>query len=117
MTEIDKLRDLIGKNEIEEVIRRLKVYSVGSNTLTPIIMQEGKWSKLKMDFINGVISREEEVLERNKIALSLLQIIDEIKSRSGHAKNTESVKGATSKVSRRKKIPYLVLVSIYIMRL
>lgn len=109
MTEIDRLRDLVGKYEIEEVIRMLKLYSVSVNTRTEIFMQESRWNSLQMELRRGTGDRSEHSREKNEIAYSLLQITNQLDTRESYKskqnKTSEGVGKTTSKTSTAKPSP------------
>ena len=74
-----QLKDLISKNETEQVIQlMLQVTKEKSKVFNEVIIHYSKLQKLTTDCRIGTVHRENEMRERSKINHDLLQLVDEI---------------------------------------
>lgn len=78
--EIIELKDSIGKNNIESIIQEMKDKFKNKNlsdgAYNELIIIESRYNQLKSSSRKGVLRRDDETLEENKIRNSLLTLID-----------------------------------------
>lgn len=82
---LDLLRDLIAHDEMELAIEQLTALSKG--TATPevyreVIVQAGRLTRLRKQERRGLVSMDHASRERSHIADALLQLVDELSSRT-----------------------------------
>lgn len=72
------LKNLVGQNELTEVLRRLKeeVVSGDSSCYNDVIIVEKRISALTKSSIQGIVSFENETITDNSTSVSILAIID-----------------------------------------
>lgn len=105
------IKELLGKNRLEEAIREMKLY-VDNNTEMEIIQVEGRLNELKRKINLGLLSNQEQELERNKIAKALIEIV------SGKETTIATDKTPTLGSSRHKIIIFSTLLfSVFIFTL
>lgn len=75
---IKNIKDDIAGDRLELATSKLKNLFEGSPLLYEVIMQEARHNNLKTHIRNGVVSFKESTIEKNKIRLSLLEIVQEI---------------------------------------
>lgn len=74
-----ELKDLIGKNRINDVIRRLEDYADEQNDPDldgNVLTQRRNWSKLTQDRLRNLVSSEQDQLRSGKIVSDLLILIN-----------------------------------------
>ena len=72
-----RLKELVGKNETEQVIHvLLKLNKEKSKIFNELVVHSSKLQRLTTDCRHGIISRDDEMKERNKINSDILQIVD-----------------------------------------
>jgi len=78
--EIIELKDSIGKNKIEHIIEEMKNKFKNNNlsddNYNDLIIIESRYHQLQSSSRKGVLTRDDETLEENKIRNSLLSLID-----------------------------------------
>ncbi len=77
----EEIMMLIRNGEVEKAVGELLDLSKinGNEEIkNSIILQQTRWSHLEDDMNKGIISREDQQLERNKIHVALLHILDEM---------------------------------------
>ncbi len=74
MKNLNRIKELLGKNMLMEAIQEIKLHA-DSNAEIEIIQIEGRLNELKRKINSGLLSNQEQELERNKIAKALIEII------------------------------------------
>ena len=70
------LKEMIGSNELEEAINHMLSQSIANSKVSnQLIVILSRFKKLKDSMIEGTISSEEQNLEKNRITISVLEII------------------------------------------
>ena len=70
------LKEMIGSNELEEAINHMLSQSIANSKVSnQLIVILSRFKKLKDSMIEGTISSEEQKLEKNRITISVLEII------------------------------------------
>lgn len=72
------VKGAIKDNELQKALEMLKEVVVNNEDLNVLISLEGRLSKLKSDSLLGILKYDEELIEFNKIRISLLRLIDKI---------------------------------------
>lgn len=84
-----RLKSLLAKGKIERVISILKILLQNSNKLRDVLMQGYRQSEIEKYLIHGIANPIELLVEKNKVANSLLEIIDEIEETVENQKEIE----------------------------
>ncbi len=74
---IAHLKELVSQNKLAEAIANLQDLFQGSQALNEVILQSSRFNQLKESIRTGTIRLEDANIERNKLTLALLEIIDE----------------------------------------
>jgi len=77
----EEIMMLIRNGEIEKAVGELldlAKINQSEELKNDIILQQTRWSHLEADINNGIISREDQRMERNKIHIALLHILGEM---------------------------------------
>ena len=97
---IKDIKNRISEDRIDEAIRMLKIgVSPKSTTLNEVYLIESRIDSLKKLIRKGTISNSETQIEKNKIANSLLEVIDQIDSNE-FSDEFESKKGLSNKLTK-----------------
>lgn len=73
------IQTLLEKDNLEEALHSFKCLVIDNDIRNSITANYGRWSELRKSFSEGVISKQEETLQKNRIRKSLLSILQEIK--------------------------------------
>lgn len=106
-----KILNLIGSANIEAALDQLMSQLSGQNNANEVVLLKSRYSDLKRQVRNGLISNQEETLRRNQIVNSIIALVDELKemdaipdSRSQH--QSENDNDANGK--NRKQLALLI---------
>jgi len=72
------IRELIGKDRIEEAIELLKANTTNRDSLNAIIIQSANYDEVKKFIQAGTISFEQSNISKAKIRYALLKLVDEL---------------------------------------
>ena len=78
--DIDELKTLVAQDKIEKVLKILNATGdeLDSDIKTQLILFQGRYSKLKTDNTNGILTPAELNMQKSRLRVSLLSIIDTI---------------------------------------
>ena len=75
---IEQIRDLLAQDRLQEALRQLNELLEGSPKLKQAIIQSRRYESIENSIHAGVVSFENANMEKNKIALSILNLLDEL---------------------------------------
>ena len=75
---IEKVKDLLAKGELENAIELLRIEFNSSRYVNYLVVQSSRVKKLHKEIQLGIINFEDSSIERNKIIVSILSLLDEI---------------------------------------
>lgn len=84
-----RLKNLLANGNIEQVISILKILLQNSDKLRGVLMQGYRKSEIDKYLVHGMANPIELLVEKNKVANSLLEIIDEIEGTVRNQKEIE----------------------------
>jgi len=80
---ITHLKDLIAQDKLGQVIADLQGLFQGSPAFNEVILQSSRYNQLKAAIRTGTIMLEDANIERNKLTLALLEMIDDFEAELG----------------------------------
>ena len=76
--EVDRLKELVAEDNLEEVFRLLDKISLDNDMRNSLIQLENTMANLRKDSMKGLLDSSEESLKRNRLTNSILEFIDEL---------------------------------------
>ncbi len=95
-------KSLIAKGKIDEVFVLLEEIGENSPLINEISLLKSQYNKLKKATQNGLLSKREEQIKRNKINYKLLSIIDDLE-KENQSKPIATPRGEAVKTKQRAK--------------
>lgn len=94
-----QIKNLLAQSRTKAAIEQLSAYENPLLNQNQLIQLANRWENNESDYIiNGILEREEYLLERNKIVNALLAILDKM-YRTAEAKQDESKKSPNNEAS------------------
>lgn len=74
------LLHLISEDKLQQAAKKLRNQLKGSPHLNEIILHSARLTELEKKERNGIINLEDSLLNRNKLRIALLQLIEEVRT-------------------------------------
>lgn len=80
MVLIKKLKELISKDDLDEVFRILQNLRLKKDIYNRIVSNTARYNNVKIEYLQDIISQKDKNLTLNKLRIELLGIIDELEN-------------------------------------
>lgn len=77
---MEEIKNLLEKDQLDEVIIKLKKYITENDLQNQILLNSARNSDIKRMIRQGIVSFDDALIEKNKIRLALIEIINEIET-------------------------------------
>ena len=101
----EKIRGLIGKNELEEAIVELSDLLQNSPKLDDAILQSSRWNDTKKQIRKGQINYEQANISKNQIRAGLLELLRDIEEKSNSPEINRELELSLTEVKLIHAIP------------
>ena len=89
---ISNLRKGIAEDQLDSVLKDLRVFLENSPKLDTAIIQSARFNQLKKQINLGIINKEDANIERNKLRVALLELLTEIEEKAKISEISTEVK-------------------------
>lgn len=99
---IAKIKTLVAENDLEQAINELKTFMENQKQYNSVIIQSARYNDIESQIRINVVSKENADIEKNKIRLAILQIVDNIKTHYNNIRKETQTNEANDFLSRHE---------------